>query len=152
VSARFERTRRLLTASDFNGVFRGNNKRFGNRYWTLLVVIQQEAEASGSLKSADSARSARMGLAIAKKRARRAVDRNRLKRLARESFRLQLENLGSVDVVVMNRDPAALAESAELRHKLDDLWRQVADFSAKSGGFSKPSGPHTAVGQRGEHD
>lgn len=91
----------------------------------MLVVIQNTPETS-------SIAAARMGLAIAKKRARRAVDRNRLKRQVRESFRQQGTNLGLVDVVVMNRDAAAQATPAELRRKLDELWRQIADFSAKA--------------------
>ena len=47
-----------------------------------------------------------MGLAIAKKCARRAVDRNRLKRLVRESFRLERLGLPGLDLVVMCRRDA----------------------------------------------
>lgn len=68
---------------------------------------------------------ARLGLAVAKKRARRAVDRNRIKRVARESFRERRAALGSRHVVVMNRDAAKGATAAELRAALDTLWNKV---------------------------
>lgn len=69
---------------------------------------------------------ARLGMAIAKKRAKRAVDRNRLKRLVRESFRGHRQQLGNIDVVVMNRDSAAAASPAELHKSLERLWQQIA--------------------------
>lgn len=64
-------------------------------------------------------------MAIAKKRARRAVDRNRLKRHVRESFRGKRSQLGNIDVVVMNRDSAASATPEELRQSLAKLWNQI---------------------------
>jgi len=71
--ASFPRDARLLEAAGYGQVFK-RNKRLTNRYWIVL------AHRSGSDHS-------RLGLAIAKKRAKRAVDRNRIKRIARESFR-----------------------------------------------------------------
>ena len=68
---------------------------------------------------------ARVGMAIAKKRARRAVDRNRLKRHVRETFRNARSQLGNIDVVVMNRDSAATASPEELRRSLAKLWSQI---------------------------
>ena len=64
-------------------------------------------------------------MAIAKKRARRAVDRNRLKRHVRETFRNARSQLGNIDVVVMNRDSAATASPEELRRSLAKLWSQI---------------------------
>jgi len=72
-------------------------------------------------------------MAIAKKRAKHAVTRNRIKRVCRESFRLHDEMLTGFDVVVMNRDAAASATKSELRGSLDELWTQLA-------GSSKPKG------------
>ena len=69
---------------------------------------------------------AKLGLAIARKRARRAVDRNRIKRVARESFRHRRAALGARHVVVMNRDAAASAGAAELRAAIDALWDEIA--------------------------
>jgi ribonuclease P protein component len=66
---------------------------------------------------------ARLGLAISKKRVRRAVDRNRLKRLARDVFRRHRAALAGLDVVVMARATAVAEDNrtlcdALLRHFL----------------------------------
>ncbi len=43
---------------------------------------------------------ARLGLVVAKKLLKRAVDRNKVKRVVREQFRLRLAGLPPVDLVV----------------------------------------------------
>ena len=113
----FPRSRRLLTARDYDTVFK-RNKRVANRYWTVLGRVHNEGEP-------------RLGMAIAKKRAKHAVTRNRIKRVCRESFRLSSETLSGIDVVVMNRDAAATASKQELRSSLYELWVQLS-HSAKS--------------------
>jgi ribonuclease P protein component len=47
----------------------------------------------------------RFGLAVAKRLARRAVDRNRMKRLAREVFRRHPIKSAGVDLVLAPRQP-----------------------------------------------
>jgi ribonuclease P protein component len=68
---------------------------------------------------------ARLGLAIARKQVRRAVDRNRLKRIARECFRKQRDALHGIDLVVMARAEAATAETATLRASLERLMGRI---------------------------
>lgn len=65
-------------------------------------------------------------MAIAKKRAKRAVDRNRLKRVVREHFRQGQASPESIDLVVMNRDLATQASNQELRQSLDGLWIKLS--------------------------
>jgi ribonuclease P protein component len=48
----------------------------------------------------------RLGLIVGKRHAKRAVDRKRIKRMLRESFRLGHEQLTSLDVVVQLDDSA----------------------------------------------
>lgn len=43
---------------------------------------------------------ARLGLVVAKKLLKRAVDRNKVKRVVREQFRLRLAGLPAVDLVI----------------------------------------------------
>ena len=69
---------------------------------------------------------ARLGLAISKRVSKRAVERNRLKRLLRESFRRIRDQLPPVDVVVMARDVAAGLPGAELLAEADALWQRLA--------------------------
>jgi ribonuclease P protein component len=68
---------------------------------------------------------ARLGLAIAKKCARRAADRNRLKRLVRESFRLERPALAGLDLVVLCRRDAVTADNPQLRASLTKHWARI---------------------------
>jgi ribonuclease P protein component len=61
---------------------------------------------------------ARMGVVVAKKLARRAVLRNLVKRISREVFRTRRGRLPRLDLVIRLSAPAAAATRAELR---DDL-------------------------------
>lgn len=69
---------------------------------------------------------ARLGLAISKRVSKRAVERNRLKRLLRESFRRVRDQLPPVDVVVMAREQAAGLPGAELLAEAAVLWQRLA--------------------------
>ena len=67
---------------------------------------------------------ARLGLAISKKQCKKAVARNRLKRIVRESFRQHQAGLEGLDIVVMNRAPASDAENTALRESLEKHWQR----------------------------
>lgn len=69
---------------------------------------------------------ARLGLAISKKGARRAVDRNRLKRLVRETFRHRKQELEGLQLVAIARSSAISADNLALRHSLDRLLDRAA--------------------------
>jgi ribonuclease P protein component len=67
---------------------------------------------------------ARLGLTIARRVAKRAVDRNRLKRLARESFRMQ-RSLPAWDFVVLAKPGAGDGERGVLRESLDRHFERL---------------------------
>ncbi len=68
---------------------------------------------------------ARLGLAISKRVSKRAVERNRIKRLVRESFRQLRQQLPAVDVMVMARDHAAGVAGPLLLTQMDELWKKL---------------------------
>jgi len=108
----FPRSVRLTAASDYRYVFAEPRKAIDRNF----VVLYRSGRESA----------ARLGLAVTKKRLRRAVDRNRIKRLVRESFRHAREHLVNLDAVVLVRDGCASRSNAELRASLDRLWQKVA--------------------------
>ena len=77
----------LHKARDYAHTFQ-NGSHIHGKFWKLI------ANDSGNSNS-------RLGLAISKKVYKRAVDRNLFKRLARETFRQNQEDLESLDFVVM---------------------------------------------------
>ena len=100
-AACFNRHVRLLKPDEYSRVFK-KPIRSSDRYLTILVIARVESDAKKvSPEPMGLQQSARLGLAISKKNAKRAVDRNRIKRLIRESFRQNREKLPGIDLVVM---------------------------------------------------
>jgi ribonuclease P protein component len=68
---------------------------------------------------------ARLGLVVGKKIDRRAVGRNYIKRVIRESFRLRREELPTRDLIMRARKPFGRTESAAIRAELASLWARL---------------------------
>lgn len=64
----------------------------------------------------------RIGLTIAKKNIKRAHERNRIKRLTREYFRLHQHKLPSMDFVILVRKGLANFNNQEITEILCKLW------------------------------
>ncbi|RIX48315.1 MAG: ribonuclease P protein component [Rhodocyclales bacterium GT-UBC] len=84
----FARRYRLTKTDEFSSVFGFRRAIRG----TLLMLHYQPRPAEYS--------EARLGLVVGKKLLKRAVDRNKVKRIIREQFRCQRENLPACDLVV----------------------------------------------------
>jgi len=108
----FPRSNRLTQAADFDRVFK-QARRSSDRFFTVLYCRNDLGYP-------------RLGLAIAKKRVRRAVARNRLKRIIRASFRHAKNQLLGVDIVIMARDQAEPATNGDLFTSLDKHWCALA--------------------------
>jgi len=113
---RFSRDARLTNAFQYTRVFDKNN-RSADRYWTVL---------SRENKQQEQVMPARLGMAVAKKCARRAVDRNRLKRLARESFRQHKHSMAGFDIVLLARLASVTASNQDILTSLEKHWTRVA--------------------------
>ena len=96
---------------DFTRVFR-QGKRFGGGGLTIIALK-------------GSAEHPRLGLAIAKKHIKLASRRNRIKRIIRESFRLNQAKLGSMDIVVLSRPDIGQRDAAQIRTALERHWLTV---------------------------
>jgi ribonuclease P protein component len=73
----------------------------------------------------DAATSARLGISVSKRVAAHAVERNRIKRIARESFRHRRMQLPPGDYVLLAQRDAANASPDALRDALSALWQRA---------------------------
>jgi ribonuclease P protein component len=69
--------------------------------------------------------SARLGMAVSRRVSRKAVDRNRIRRQIRESFRLHRAHLPAKDILVVARTSAAQQSNQTLRTDLETLWSRL---------------------------
>ncbi|MCM2678089.1 ribonuclease P protein component [Echinimonas agarilytica] len=118
-SHEYGRELRLLTPAHFNCVFQGKPIRVASPYITLLAIPNQYPHP-------------RLGFAVSKKAAKLAVDRNKVKRVMRDSFRLRQHNLPSVDIVVIGKGGVGKLDKSELHKLTEQLWHRLAKTYRKS--------------------
>ncbi len=108
---RFDKTRRLLKKSEYNHVF-NQAKKLANSNFTFLYRENTVGHA-------------RLGLALSKKMIAKAHDRNRLKRLLRETFRVR--QLPGIDIIVLARNGVANVENSIIFNKLGLIWDKLCE-------------------------
>ena len=118
VSRRFPRASRLTDKPQFDAVHRQGQRSSD----ALFLVLTRPNEAGH----------ARLGLAVGIKAAGNAVKRNRIKRLARESFRHRQHDIPALDIVVNARPAATTSSSAEIRASLQSHWDRIVRRCARS--------------------
>jgi ribonuclease P protein component len=74
----------------------------------------------------------RLGLAISRKRVPKAHERNRIRRLVRESFRQHQGQLGGFDFVVMAQGKLAESDNLSRRRSLEWHWTHLATYCNRS--------------------
>ncbi|TCM68644.1 ribonuclease P protein component [Acinetobacter calcoaceticus] len=100
---------RLRCAADYKGVFDGALFKVHQPHFLFLAKITEQPNS-------------RLGLVVAKKKVRRAHERNRIKRLARESFRLNQQQIEMLDIVVMPKMGIESVSNEELHQQLQSAW------------------------------
>lgn len=104
----FSRSQKLLNAEQYKYVF-SKSQRFGNKSFTLLARKNDLGHP-------------RLGLAISKKAVNKAVDRNSIKRIIRDSFRLNQHMLPSVDIIVMCKPNVLTLDKHEMHKQIETQW------------------------------
>ena len=103
---------RLRCAADYKGVFDGALFKVHQPHFLFLAKFSEQPNS-------------RLGLVVAKKKVRRAHERNRIKRLTRESFRLNQHNMDDIDIVVMPKQGIESVSNAELFQQLQFAWSKL---------------------------
>ncbi len=116
----------MLTPSQFTFVFQ-QPQRAGTPQITIL----------GRLNSLGHPR---IGLTVAKKNVRRAHERNRIKRLTRESFRLRQHELPAMDFVVVAKKKGLPTSITVLSRK---RWKNYG--AATVARLAGPDSPHSGL-------
>lgn len=102
---------KLRTGKDFERV-----RRCGRRASDAFFGVQYAENATGH---------ARLGMAVSLRTAGSAVRRNRIRRLIRESFRLNQGRLPSADIVVNARAATREAGARQIADSLEKLWDRI---------------------------
>ena len=116
---RFRPKYRLRRRKDFAKVFSGG--------------IRLNARVVTTVVRPNGVNHPRLGLAVARRSARRAVARHRLKRRIRESFRHHAGRLGGLDVVVIVNPGAEKMDSKRFRELLAQQWERVVRLAHRNG-------------------
>ena len=73
----------------------------------------------------------RLGLVVSKKNISKAVERNRVKRVIRESFRKNKSQIPNLDVVVLIRKGIDVLPNVVISSKMNSLWNDLCAKSAE---------------------
>lgn len=107
----FSRSCRLVSKQDFQFVFA---KPLKVTRQSLLVLYRPNQLPI-----------ARLGMIIAKHHVKRAVDRNLLRRVIRESFRHGQDALKGLDIIVLMRSKWSPLGKKVWRNEVDNLWQKM---------------------------
>ena len=119
----FPRTARVLKTVEYDYVKSEGSRAYGQ--WLMISYVSARVGRKTEY-------GARLGIAITKKVATRAVDRNRFKRLIRDSFRtIRKEIKQAVDIVVVARRDITRAPASQIRSEFLSLLSQERIISIR---------------------
>jgi ribonuclease P protein component len=111
---RFPREHRLTRRAEFERVLRQRTIRVASGAFVAIALP-------------NASNSARLGMIIGKRQLPRAVDRNRVKRVVRESFRRIRVALPPIDVVVQLTSKGRTVDASSA---LDEIWQRLSRVRA----------------------
>ncbi len=116
----FPRKDRLLDAAAYGRVFDAAELRASHEYLLLLATH-------------NTLNHHRLGIIVAKKNVKLAVQRNRFKRIVREVFRSRASDTQGLDVVVMARKGVDALDNKTLSSIVREQWQKLVDKQATAG-------------------
>jgi len=131
----FPPSARLHASAEYQAVFKGA-KRLASSHLRLHAHVRAEATVP------------RLGVTVSKKVDKRAVGRNRIKRVSREFFRHEMAQLPPGDYVLLVQPGAKLLSNHELRVQLLALFERARSLKpapptgtmpASPGAFERPA-------------
>lgn len=128
---RFPRAARLLAPREFQNVF-SLGRRLNGPAFRLHALVSDPAV------SANASAPARLGISVPKRVAALAVERNRIRRIARESFRFLRGQLPPGDYVLVAQREAKGAGATVLRDALSALWRRAGALKPEGNAPTMP--------------
>lgn len=111
VGFRLPKQAKLVKTDDFSSVF-SLRKRIANKY----LVMRYCTNCNGS---------ARLGLIVAKKTAKLAVQRNYMRRVLRELFRLNQHQLPAVDLVIQVQKVFDKPDFLDIKQAFESLCKKI---------------------------
>lgn len=118
VKLNFSRELRLLTPIQFKNVF---EQPFRASTPEIKILARK-----------NNLEHPRLGLTVAKKHLKRAHERNRIKRLVRESFRLSQHRLPAYDFVFVAKNGIGKLDNSAFAQILEKLWQRHIRLAQKS--------------------
>ena len=115
---------RLRNPADF-AALRREGKRFATRHFRTEYRLTPTEDA-------------RLGMAVSRRVSKRAVVRNRIRRIVRETFRLRRAELPGCDVLLIAQTSAAVLSGGELRSDLNAIWQRLAALKPLPDGPTMP--------------
>lgn len=115
----FSKKLRLLGAADYQPVFKNARYKVSCQHILVLAVDSNTPFP-------------RLGLVIAKKNIAKAVARNRVKRIIRESFRHNQGLLPALDIVILARSGLGTLDNELVRKKIKRHWQDLLQKASRS--------------------
>lgn len=112
----YPKSKRLCKSAEFQAVFTQAQRVSGLGF---VFFIKRNPQLT-----------ARLGIAVSKRIFRKANQRNRIKRLLRNYFRLHCQGLAAIDLVISAKPSILEMTNAEINQLLEQQWLKLVKYCA----------------------